>query len=467
MSIFREYINSDRKICSPANVILGGRFVKNYHNESAMEAHTDLGGIAPKPLTNVEKLIIAADQERKNIADIFEGVLPPSVSYQTLRDAALVGGDPEWFFANPKNGFMVPSFHAMGTTVDERRVMCENEWSSRPLMRYGQRHLDFFYPDGYQVELAYNPVPCMAHTCDDLRAAIQKMYYWAKNHNLTVSNATVKKITPATVKKYGEVPLGCRPSRNAYGDDTTVHDPNPMYRFTGGHFHFGFGCTQKLLPVNGETLIDEQLKYYNIFTDTLNLANEGDEWINKHIDPKIQLLDKTVGLMSLAICGEYESKLRRRYMYGRAGDYRITPFTLEYRVPSNVAWFHPVVWHILGMTGRRVLGFYGSQLSAASASRFNFLPTDDVKQIINETDYVAARKLIGNSNYIQILNQLGCLTYAGLDNAQEKRMLNLLNNGLAGTYGNDIADNWKIDKVWIPHSGSADACFNKAFRLDR
>lgn len=372
---------------------------------------------------------------------------PRSFSYR-------VGGDPEFFITNKQNR-MVPSFAALGIEPTSKMIYDAQGDSTgilkqRPYVRLGERE-SWFYQDGYQLEVGYTPANCMSWNADALHQCYKAIKRMMEAKDLTLSSYTAKMVGPVTEKKYGVIELGCRPALNAYGEDTTVDDNNPPFRFTGGHFHFGWDNYAYHIG-SVDTATDQEL--FDIYNYNINLQRLGADWINTHINPIVKAMDVYVGLLSLALGGELEHPKRRRFKYGRAGDYRLTAMTLEYRTPASPVWFHPVSWHLMGMVGRKLIqrGQAGQILDAAKYA-------DEARAIINATDYAEARKFIFKNNLQErMFNLMGLYDPGSL----QTKFSRLLNQGIANTWGDDISKNWRLgnDDRWDTHSESRNCNFS-------
>lgn len=365
--------------------------------------------------------------------------------YNTLR----VGGDPEFFAVTNSQNQMRPAFNLLNTTFNDKRKMWgpENNFVNISLLDAIEYPYGFFYQDGYQFEIAFMPRTCIAYSADVFQSTLKHLYTFLSKSNCHIGHHTVKKITPKTIEKYGEVPLGCRPCDNAYGDDTFISDPNPLYRFTGGHFHFGV-CNH--IDLLGRNLGGaEGVEDANQIISSLNMSVISEESRAK-IHKTIKMLDCTLGLLSVAVGKGIDSPLRRKYMYGRAGDYRLNPLTLEYRTPSSVMWLHPVLFHMAANIGRFVYRIVRENKNPFTNISDSL--NQEVKHIINSTDAEAAAHLIENSKEIKALLMNGVEYHnVGLLNTMTKQ-------GLIDTYGTDIYSNWKIGGGWAMHSESPDSC---------
>jgi hypothetical protein len=126
--------------------------------------------------------------------------------------------------------------------------------------------------------------------------------------------------------------FGCDPSINIYeeGEDKTSKikvDPKKyLKRSAGGHSHLGNAyinyITDKRYSENGE--YDEYIK----------AAKRIEQALKKSPDIMVSVLDIIVG-NTCVLLDRAEGNKERRENYGRAGEYRLKPYGIEYRSLSN------------------------------------------------------------------------------------------------------------------------------------
>lgn len=110
--------------------------------------------------------------------------------------------------------------------------------------------------------------------------------------------------------------LGCQPSLNVYDPDSTLGIDAATYKWrsAGGHIHIGH--------------------------------NLNDKWpIVKRLGDIVPLLDVLVG-NTFVLIDQDPLAAQRRKVYGRAGEYRLPSYGLEYRTLSNV-WLRAFPLHSL------------------------------------------------------------------------------------------------------------------------
>ncbi len=206
------------------------------------------------------------------------------------------GSDPELMLQDDKAGRIISSIPVL-----------KNDKKTPLNLRGGIK----VYADNVLVEMAMPPSSTRAEFLKSIRASIlgasKKL---GEGYSLLAKAAHVYDADQLVDKQAIEV--GCNPSFNAYD-----RCQNPIPEFKGGlrsgsfHIHIGH-----------PGLVGEGMN---------NIAKKGEV---------IKLLDFMVGLPSLSF-DEDESSVHRRRLYGRAGEFRPTPYGVEWRVLGNFALRSP------------------------------------------------------------------------------------------------------------------------------
>lgn len=154
--------------------------------------------------------------------------------------------------------------------------------------------------DGVAVELNPSAQACRANLGNSIRVCFQKLKEQLEEKGYKVHQ---KGAVTIDKKRYEEISdknkvLGCGPSNNIHDSKAKVEvtKQNERKRFAGGHIHLSI---PKPRP-----------------------------------EVMLPLLDLFVGNTCVLIDRDPEQKERRK-MYGRAGEYRLPKWGLEYRTPSN------------------------------------------------------------------------------------------------------------------------------------
>jgi len=305
----------------------------------------------------------------------------------TLRQGS-TGSDPE-VFALDEHGKVVPAFDWLPSKQErqERQV-----WSGSPFW------------DGFQAE--FNPPPESCHqslqngvrgllkaTHTALKAFNKKAYLVAKSV-VDVDEEGLKLLSD------DRVGLGCQASENAYGDTPLeVLDPRALlYRTAGCHIHFGIGRGH-----------DERIKDI------------------------VKTIDSIAGVGMVSLFDGMEDPRRRR-LYGRAGEFRLPPHGLEYRVPPAEVLCHPVVFMACFDLCRHALGM------AIEVPNLWKAREKAVQEIINESDVKGARKILAtNKDVFQAIAR-------GMYGSYLKNFETLVWTGAKNWLPvDDLTENWKLD----------------------
>lgn len=159
--------------------------------------------------------------------------------------------------------------------------------------------------DGVQVELHPMAGNCREGLGERLAECIVTLDKQAKAKRLEIDFAQVVKVSKETLEELApeNQVLGCHPSKNYYGTKAINVDGRKMLLRSGsGHIHLGW-----------------------------DKIGEG-----KQISPEklVPILDLVAGIPGVLLDRNPDAAVRRKY-YGRAGEYRLPDYGLEYRTLSN------------------------------------------------------------------------------------------------------------------------------------
>jgi len=311
------------------------------------------------------------------------------------------GADPEIFVVDEK-GIVIPAWEFLGS-------------KKNPTIGPGYlRGKNNIYWDGFQAEFDVTADKCLGWTLDSIFYGLSGVETAAKKHNpnARLSHAAVVPIPDDMLRdaKEEHVQFGCMPSLNAYGLEGIKEDGRltPM-RFAGGHIHFGF-FGSKIEPE-----------------------------VYKRI---VKSMDMILGVACVSMFADYDAPVRRQF-YGMAGEYRLPPHGLEYRVLSNAWLMHPVITNIVFDLARR----------AASYGLENFqnwkAKEDDVVKCIQECNVDLARSMLKENEIL--LSKMMDTIYAG-SGAQVAKVYQTGIDSFIAT-PKDITKNWGTDKpgYWMTH----------------
>jgi hypothetical protein len=217
-----------------------------------------------------------------------------------------MGCDPE-FFLSTKDGKIVESSVLIpdnGIKSNKGHQTCvTNDGLSTKLTR-----------DGVQVEINCRPNTCRANLGNEIMHIFGQLYEKLNNEqaNLKACFDEVVKLDVDIMAKLDNTSkvFGCAPSKNLYSGKTsiiTVDASKYPYRSGGGHIHIG-GAVGNRVEVR--------------------------EFLHKQTKLAVRLLDIVCGNTCVLIDRD-PGQIERRKVYGRAGEYRLPEYGLEYRTPSN------------------------------------------------------------------------------------------------------------------------------------
>jgi hypothetical protein len=216
------------------------------------------------------------------------------------------------------------------------------------------------------------------------------------------------------------VTFGCMPSLNVYGHKgLTAHGREVPFRSAGGHIHFGIGPRTKKTTAN-----------------------------------IVKALDSILGVACVSLFAGYDNP-SRRLMYGLAGEYRLPPHGLEYRVLSNAWMIHPLITNIVFDLSRKALKI--GELGLL----YRWVATEqETTECINKCDVALAREILQRNEkfFTEILSAKGV--------EDSKRMYNIFMQGLDSVVARpqDIASNWNLNSYWVTHCDGVGKNWGKFIR---
>jgi Phage phiEco32-like COOH.NH2 ligase-type 2 len=243
------------------------------------------------------------------------------------------GSDPEFFFK--KDGVIIPSTMILNHTTTEI-----SEGS--------------VVPDGFQGELNPDSSYCRALAGRSVGQAVVDAYNFAKKAGAelcfdvaTIIEEPVWKKSDRSLKRYG-----CNPTENVHESRfKRVTGMRERFRACGGHIHIG-GIAPK--EKNNEDTVVKLVTLMDIIAGNTCVLIDRDE-----------------------------NNARRRKNYGRAGEYRLKKYGLEYRVLSNFWLKHYVLWSMVSGLVANAVGIYRKGLADELIGKFNLTK---VRKAINNND---------------------------------------------------------------------------------
>lgn len=324
------------------------------------------------------------------------------------RAVVYIGCDPEFFFR--KKGKIIGAEKVLGEKPKKGALIkC----------------------DGVQVEI--NPP---AHTCRQAGGKRIKEILTAMNVKLRGTGVVASLDRAVRVSKnelnslsFASRILGCKPSLKAFlglskTNELKVNPHTYTIRSGGGHIHLG--------RYNSDTYPE-----YRCTKIALKPKN--------HIRT-VTMLDIVCGNTSVLLDRDPEN-IRRRRVYGRAGEYRKTSYGLEYRVLSNYWLQHPTLHSFAFGMARLAVCIVGSSTKENDYEKA-ILDRVDIKKVvkaINTNDFDLALE-----NYNAIKDILAEITendgFYSITPANKDKFVKFVKdvekNGIDKYFGGHFVDNW-------------------------
>lgn len=267
----------------------------------------------------------------------------------------MLGSDPEFFFK--RGDKIIPSREVIA--VDDENI----------------------HRDGVQGEATPIASSCRQSCVFWIARCLEKAHNQAKQAGAEVSFTMGAEVP---VDSWKSVPqedrrFGCVPSENIYGTKRiNVTGQKIRFRACGGHIHYG---SQYAVSVSKDS---------------------------KKLEELVKMMDLFAG-NTMVLLDRDPSNIRRRKYYGRAGEYRIKKYGIEYRTLSNFWLRHPVLWSLASAQVRNAVAAHKcGELRKALLKEVDFRK---VKRAINNNDFNLA--LENYDNMIRVLKRLEVTTTGG------------------------------------------------------
>lgn len=315
-----------------------------------------------------------------------------------LSHSFLIGSDPE-IFAQTKDGALIPAFNFLGSKdTPNQSTVCHHGKSND------------IYWDGFQAEFNTLAMGCLEHHTDTVACGLIGLKDLLKKHdpNALLSVKTTFDIPPELLanSKEEHVQFGCMPSLNIYGmEGIKMNGREVAFRSAGGHIHYGIGKADK----------DRQEKI-------------------------VKALDAILAVACVSLFASFDDP-RRRVMYGLAGEYRLPPHGLEYRVLSNAWLTHPLIMNIVFDLSRKALRF--GEKGWMNKWIHN---EQETINIINTCDVAGAKEVMERNK--ELLLNIMDAPYRNMD--MTKMAYDIFYNGMESVIKkpDDIIGNWKMNEAW-------------------
>jgi hypothetical protein len=337
---------------------------------------------------------------------------------RTCRFEGKIGSDPE-IFCESKTGKIIPAFAFLPSKENPIRVpgYADDYSTCEPHHEPNGSNL---YWDGFQAEFTTKESDCMGWHGDSIQAGLRGIFEALRKHKKTAVLST-KTVIDLSEKDMESAPkeclaFGCNASLNAYGMNG-LQMPGDMinYRSAGGHIHLSF-------------------KNVVYTPDQMRLM--------------VKAMDAILGVAGVSMCAKYDDP-RRRIMYGLAGEYRLPPHGLEYRVLSNAWLIHPVLANIVfdlartaAMFGVKGLIHHWKATEQETIECINTCNVDKAREILKRNEDLF-KKLLRVK-----LDDDKCVEFA------HRTIMNGLESVIAKP--EDIVGNWGLTKAWRGHCDGVD-----------
>lgn len=229
-----------------------------------------------------------------------------------------------------------------------------------------KNHLGAYW-DGFQAEFRTEAMHCLEIESEEVYLGLEKIQKALPKGSKLSTKSVIEipqKLLLESQERY--VRLGCDPSHNAYetsGKD--IPDGRKLrLRFAGGHIHFGTPWVRQ--------------NYHS----------------NHCILEAVKTLDALVGVAAVGLFQRLDDPRRRKY-YGLAGEYRLPPHGLEYRVLSNAWLTSAPAMHLTFDIAREAF-----RMGMVGWRKLLDAPEREVQEIINSCDSDAAWQLIRRNQAI-------------------------------------------------------------------
>lgn len=266
--------------------------------------------------------------------------------------------------------------------------------------------------DGVQAEFTTPPHGCHQSLCSEVRQGLKQVLEAALlvDDTAKLSYKPVVEVPNEVLETAEEkhIQFGCAPSKNVYGEPVMrVDAPRQLsIRFAGCHIHQGFGPQPTSV-----------------------------------IEATVRTMDAILGPVMTSLLRGLED-VRRRAFYGRAGEYRLPPHGLEYRVPSSAVLCHPVAWHLVFDIGR-----LASHMARNSTAYLWKADTETVQKAINDLDLDAALKVLKENE--KLLDRMLAVLYdSGALRRYATQAKHVIFNGISSRLDvSSMEHSWQLEEA--------------------
>jgi Phage phiEco32-like COOH.NH2 ligase-type 2 len=274
--------------------------------------------------------------------------------------------------------------------------------------------------DGVQAEMNPKPDTCRQRMGGELSRMFKLIARLMKENNVVINwdvnvRVPVREMQSLSPKSRQ---FGCSPSLNAYDEKVELPDAETYpFRSAGGHIHVGH--------------------YYQTGKDPMRDLLKGP---NADYKKMVKVMDIIVGNTSVLLDRD-DGEIQRRTCYGRAGEYRVQPHGLEYRVLGNF-WLKNFILTsmVFGLT-RLAFGFIENKKAAKEL--IAAVNESDIRKAINENDFELAQ---ANFNKIKPIIAAWAYNGASLCEANLDNFEKFVKRGIKVCFKKDPVKHWTDPK---------------------
>jgi hypothetical protein len=269
-----------------------------------------------------------------------------------------IGSDPELMLLDSQRNKIVSSLRILKQTKEFPIILGDDTK---------------MYADNVLVEASFPPISLGGDMISHLRNVFVKMQerlgarykLLPQSSHVYEDNELKYKVTKPDGKKVTAWDIGCNPNYDVYNRRMNLPAEFENGLRTGSfHLHLGNEAYQ---------------------TD-----REGKLMSMPNKEEAIKIMDVFVGCASVLFDNDKTSAARRKY-YGKAGEFRPTPYGVEYRVLGNFSLRSPETTNLILDLTKHAMGHITNE---TSKDVLKIVKEEDVKSAINNNDKEIAKKVL-------------------------------------------------------------------------
>ncbi len=317
------------------------------------------------------------------------------------------GADPEFFFKN-KDGVV-----GAEKIIPEGGIeypLASDKVPQQEGAMFGEDHKIII--DGVQAEMNIRATHCRQYLANEIALCMHQLKkILPKGHTIDLSP-----LVEVSEQEFDSISnthkgFGCNPSYNQYtgGQSQITVDPFIVReRPAGGHIHLG--------GYRGDM---EQIE------------------VLQDVDIMVPVLDIVLGNTAVLV-DTNPLNARRRENYGRAGEYRLKPYGIEYRTVSNF-WLrsYPLMGMVLGLAHQ---AYDIAQDPLLAGELMGLVDPEDIRNAINNNDFELATK-----NFDKVVDFIVDVT-DNTDNPLNSKLLpkfrKFVEQGMMHYFDHDVIGHW-------------------------